>query len=43
MKKALNKKETRIKIEIVEVYNKLVTVDRDRDDKILGFDLVFVG
>ena len=24
-------------------YNKLVTVERDWDDEILGFDLVFVG
>ena len=31
-------------MEIVEVfYNKLLTVDRDRDDEILVFDLVFVG
>ena len=30
-------------MEIVECYNKLVTVDRDQDDEILGLDLVFVG
>ena len=24
-------------------YKKLVTVDKDRDDEILGFDLIFVG
>ena len=38
----MKKKETRIKKEIVE-YNKLVTVERDQDDKILGLDFVFVG
>ena len=44
MKKVSKKKETRVKMEIVEVfYNKLLTVDRDRDDEILVFDLVFVG
>ena len=38
----MKKKETRIKKEIVE-YNKLVTAERDQDDKILGLDFVFVG
>ena len=28
---------------IVKVLHKLATVERDRDDEILGFDLVFVG
>ena len=36
------KKEARIKNEIVEVLQ-LVTVERDRDNEILYFDLVFVG
>ena len=43
MKKASKKKETRIKMEIFDCYKKLVTIDIDRNDKILGFDLVFVG
>ena len=44
LKKSSKKKETRIKMEIVELSNnKLVTVERDQDDEILGFDLVFVG
>ena len=30
-------------MEIVDCYKKLVTIDIDRNDKILGFDLVFVG
>ena len=28
-------------MDIVECYNKFVTVDRDRDDEILGFDTDF--
>ena len=43
MKKTSKKKETRINMEIVRCYNKLVTVEKDRNDEILGFDLVFVG
>ena len=43
LKKSLKKKETRIKKEIVNVYNKLVTVKGDRDDETLGFGLGFVG
>ena len=42
LKKSSKKKEARIKKEIVEVLQ-LVTVERDRDDEILGFDLGFVG
>ena len=42
LKKSSMKKETRIKKEIVEVLQ-LVTVERDRDDGILCFDLVFVA
>ena len=34
LKKASKKKETK---------RKMVTVERDRDDEILAFDLVFVG
>ena len=30
-------------MEKLRCYNKLVTVDRDRDDEILGFDVVFVS
>ena len=29
-------------MEIVEVLKQVVTVERDRDDEILGFDFVFV-
>ena len=48
LKKSSKTKETRIEREIVEVlqqtsYNKLVTVERNRDDEILDFDLGFVG
>ena len=40
--KSSKKKEARVKNEIVEVLQ-LVTVERDRDDEIRCFDLVFVG
>ena len=43
LKKSTKKKEARIKKEIVRCYNKLVTVERDRDNEMLGFDLGFVG
>ena len=43
LKKFAKKKETRIKKEIVECFNKLVNVERDQDDGIVGFDVGFVG
>ena len=43
LKKASKKKDKRIKMGIVKVLHKLATVERDRDDEILGFDLVFVA
>ena len=43
LKKPVKKKETTIKKEIVQVYNKLVTVERYRDDEIIDFELGFVG
>ena len=43
LKKSSKKKETRIKKEMSRCCNKLVTVERDRGDEILGFDLLFVG
>ena len=42
LKKVSKRKEKRIKMEIVEVLKQVVTVERDRDDEILGFDFVFV-
>ena len=42
LRKSSKKKETRTKKEIVEVLQ-LVTVERHRDDEILGFGLIFVG
>ena len=42
VKKASKKKETRINMEIVEVLQQ-TSLERDRDDDTLGFDLVFVG
>ena len=43
LKKASKKKDKRIEMEIVKVLHKIVTVERDRDDEILDFDLVFVA
>ena len=42
LKKPSKKKEARIKKERVEVLNKLVTVERDRDNEILDFNFRFV-
>ena len=45
LKKSSKKKEARIKKKIItsKCYSKLVTVERNQDDEILGFDLGFVG
>ena len=43
MKKASKKKETRIKMEIVEVLQQASYRRKRLDDEILDFDLVFVG
>ena len=43
MKKASKKKETRTKMEILELLQQASYRDRDRNDEILDFDLVFVG
>ena len=43
LKKPLKQNETSIEKEISRCYNKLVTVERDRDDEILDFDLRFIG
>ena len=43
LKKSSNKKETRIKKEIVEVLQQASTVGIDQDDEFLGFDLRFVS
>ena len=43
LKMSSEKKERRIKKEIVEVLQQACHLRRDGDDEILGFDLVFVG
>ena len=43
LKRYSKKKETRIKKEIVEVLQQAVTIERDRDLEILGFDLGIVS
>ena len=43
VKKASKKKEARIKTEILKLLQQASYRDRDRNDEILDFDLVFVG
>ena len=43
LRKPWKKKEARIKKEIVQVLQQASYLERDPNDKILGFDLGFVG
>ena len=43
LEKLSEKKETKIKKEQLRCYIKLVTIERDQNDEILGFDLLFIG